>query len=416
MMPPFEMVTTRATGKAIRNPDGRAMRRMEREFEAAVGRALGTLRLELVRGIDADPGEMIRRLDDERITRPFQDAIARQVERVALAGAGFGREQVEREVFGVGRKNGSKAAEVGMWELANNAAAQWAVRYGYELVRGLLATTRDWLRLQVAEYVRNSETIGQLTARIREGSGFGADRARRIAVTEVTRAFARGNMESWRASGVIEGKEWRTNNDELVCPVCGPLAGRMVGLDESFATASGDIEGPPSHPGCRCWLVPAPVRSPAEVLREAFAAPERGIGITYNAYTGDVAREGLVFAPRKDTERALSGADSARLMAEFKRYWRDNGDLLRTRQGAEAGNHFGLWYNSGDGKYYFDVSVVQPRSAIRDVIRRADEADQKAFYDLGSGTEINTATAMSVLERMSDAPAEELLRALGIGD
>jgi SPP1 gp7 family putative phage head morphogenesis protein len=250
MMPPFA-ATTRSTGKAIRklDPDGRAMRRMEREFEAAVARALNALRLDLVRGLnDGNVGQLMGRLDDQAVARPFQDAIVRQLQAVAVAGSEFGREQVETYVFGT-----AKAAEIGAWELANNAAAEWAVSYGYNLVRGLLATTRDWLQVQIAEYVRNSETIGQLVAKIRQGSGFGEGRAHRIAVTEVTRAFAEGNRAAWRASGVIEGREWRTNNDELVCPVCGPLAGKVVGLNETFP---GGIQGPPAHVSCRCWIVP----------------------------------------------------------------------------------------------------------------------------------------------------------------
>lgn len=244
-MPPF------VTGKAIRklDPDGRAMRRMEREFETAVARALNALRLDLLRGLDDDNvSQLAARLDDERIARPFQDAIVGQLRRVAVAGSEFGRGQVEAFVFGT-----AKALEAGMWELANNAAAEWAMSYGYELVRGLLATTRDRLRAEVAEYIRNSETIGQLVARIRGDSGFSETRARTVAVTEVTRAFAEGNRAAWRASGVIERREWRTNNDELVCPVCGPLSGLVTGLDEPFA---GDVAGPPAHPRCRCWVVP----------------------------------------------------------------------------------------------------------------------------------------------------------------
>ena len=223
---------------------------MEREFQAVVERALNALRLDLVRGLaDENVGQLVARLDDEAVTRPFQDALVGQLRRVALAGSEFAREQVEQYVFGVRKA----AVEVGVWELANNAAAQWAMSYGYELVRGLLATTRDRLQAEVAEYIRNSETIGQLTARMRADSGFSAARARTIAVTEVTRAFAEGNRAAWRASGVIEKREWRTNNDELVCPVCGPLAGQVVGLDEEFGEG---IDGPPAHPRCRCWIVP----------------------------------------------------------------------------------------------------------------------------------------------------------------
>ena len=268
MMPPFAV---RATGATTRKAltkldlDGRAMRRMEREFQAAVERALGALRLDLVRGLnDGNVGQLTARLDDEAVTRPFQDAVVGQLRRVALAGSEFGQQQVEQFVFGTrkalspalsqGARGRKAAIEVGVWELANNAAAQWAMSYGYDLVRGLLATTRDRLQAEVAEYIRNSETIGQLTARIRQASGFADERARMIAVTEVTRAYAEGNRAAWRASGVIEAREWRTNADELVCPVCGPLAGRVVGLDEPFADG---VDGPPAHPRCRCWCVPA---------------------------------------------------------------------------------------------------------------------------------------------------------------
>ncbi len=246
-MPPFAVATT--TGKAIRklDPDGRQMRRMERDFEAAMSAALNRLRLDTVRDIGDDPQVMLIRLNDEAFTRPFQDAITQQLERVALAGADFGRQQVERDVFGV------KAIEVGMWDLANNAATQWALGYGYELVRGLLQTTRDWISAQIAEYVQNSMTIGQLVQKIKDGTGFSDERAIRVAVTEVTRAFAEGNMASWRASGVIQRRRWNTNNDELVCPVCGPLAGTVVGLDEAFA---GGVAAPPAHPRCRCWITP----------------------------------------------------------------------------------------------------------------------------------------------------------------
>lgn len=257
MMPPFALTATPpTTGKAIRkiDPDGRQMRRMEREFQAAVGRALNALRLDLVRGLnDGNVGQLAARLDDDAVTRPFQDAIVGQLQRVAVAGADFGREQVETYVFGT-----RKALEVGMWELANNAAAQWAMGYGYELVRGLLDTTRDRLQAEVAEYIRNSETIGQLTARIRSASGFSEERARMIAVTEVTRAFYQGSLASWRASEVIEKKQWNTNNDEIVagCPICAPMNGKVTALDEEWEHPERGPVSIPAHPRCRCWIVP----------------------------------------------------------------------------------------------------------------------------------------------------------------
>lgn len=140
------------------------------------------------------------------------------------------------------------------WELANGAAEDWARRYGYDLVSRLVGTTRRRLASEVAEWTRNSETINQLAQRL---SGlFDARRARTIAVTEVTRAYAEGNQAAWRESKVINGKRWNTANDELVCPICGPLNGRVVPLESGFD----NIDNPPAHPNCRCWITPEVIR------------------------------------------------------------------------------------------------------------------------------------------------------------
>lgn len=252
MMPPFE-TTSNSAGKATRKLDPDAeMRRLEPGFQRGVMRALTTLRRRLVADVGEDATVILSRLNDSEFTRPFHDAIVRELQTAAEAGAEFGREQIETMVFGTGK---AATVEVGMWELANNAAAQWALQYGYELVRQLLETTRDRLQVEIAEYIRNSETMGELTARIQAGSGFSEQRARRIAVTEVTRAFARGSLESWLASGVTEGKRWNTNNDELVCPTCGPLNRQAVAIDAEF---DGGLMSPPAHVNCRCWITPVP--------------------------------------------------------------------------------------------------------------------------------------------------------------
>ena len=68
-----------------------------------------------------------------------------------------------------------------------------------------------------------------------------------IAVTEITRAAAEGvklTQETLRSSGLSFERIWRTANDELVCPVCGPLNGKPE-------REWGGVE-PPAHPNCRC--------------------------------------------------------------------------------------------------------------------------------------------------------------------
>ena len=246
------MTLMRPFVKATRDrfdPDGREMRRMEREVEAAIARALDKLRRATMQGVtDDNVQDMVTRLSDPAITRPFQDVVVDQLQRIALAGSEFARDTVEREVFGV-----RKDVSVGMWELANTAAAQWAISWGQSLVGMILATTTERIQAEIAADSMNSQTIGQLTEKVRWGYVYSEERARAIAITEVTRAYAEGNRAAWRASGVIQKRRWNTNNDEKVCPICRPLNGVVVGLDEKFP---GEIDGPPGHSRCRCWVTP----------------------------------------------------------------------------------------------------------------------------------------------------------------
>ena len=76
---------------------------------------------------------------------------------------------------------------------------------------------------------------------------FGKGRAGRIAVTEVTRLYAEGNLAAYASAGVEE-VEWRTVNDAAVDPICEALDGQR------WAVGTG--ESPPAHPNCRCWLAP----------------------------------------------------------------------------------------------------------------------------------------------------------------
>ena len=146
------------------------------------------------------------------------------------------------------------------WELANTTAAEWARLYGAELVNNITGTTLTRLQTEIASFIANAETMPELIARLEPL--FGQVRAELIASTEVTRAFAEGNLAAWRESGVTEGKEWRTNNDEIVaqCPICFPMNGVVAKLDEPFQHPTrGPLEGPPAHPRCRCWIVPVVV-------------------------------------------------------------------------------------------------------------------------------------------------------------
>lgn len=134
------------------------------------------------------------------------------------------------------------------WTLVNQAAINWASSYTFDLVTGIDKTSQELLRKSVSDYFGSQMTIGDLERRLT--GTFGPVRAEMIAVTEVTRASVQGELalvaEIEKNNNVKMIPIWNTNNDELVCPVCGPINGKQQG--------DGWHVPPPAHPRCRCWL------------------------------------------------------------------------------------------------------------------------------------------------------------------
>lgn len=260
---PTQTLTTGETTKATRpspgrniNPSGRMMRAIERDSEARIAQALDKLRRDLLRGVTpinvtALPDKLAR----QEVLQPFLDAMTAVIRDISLSGADWGREQVERLFYGTEKRVDIPEAIAFVWDVVNENAVQWARSHAARLVTGITEVTRRRLRKEIAEFVQNTETINQLAKRIKAADGaFGARRAKTIAVTEVTRAFAEGNRIAWAKSEVVEARRWNTNVDERVCPICGPLHNVVVGLDESFPGV--DDDAPPAHPNCRCWTTP----------------------------------------------------------------------------------------------------------------------------------------------------------------
>lgn len=138
------------------------------------------------------------------------------------------------------------------WDMINTEAAEWASEFTGELVTKINDTLKQSVRVNVRNWIEAQEDLPALTTRMTKI--FDAPwRAKMIAVTETTRAFAEANDKAWQASRVVEKKEWCTAADEMVCPICEPLHGLQRNLGKSFP---GGINNPPAHPNCRCWLVP----------------------------------------------------------------------------------------------------------------------------------------------------------------
>jgi SPP1 gp7 family putative phage head morphogenesis protein len=137
------------------------------------------------------------------------------------------------------------------WTLANTAARDWAARYSSELIQGIDQTNIRMTQQAVARWIENGEPLEALINDL--APVYGRQRAQLIASTEVTRSFAEANRIGYLESGVVNQLEWRTAEDERVCPICGPLNGQRQ------PSRSPNFDGvgiPPAHPRCRCWLVP----------------------------------------------------------------------------------------------------------------------------------------------------------------
>lgn len=143
------------------------------------------------------------------------------------------------------------------WTGTNTDAAKWAQAHAGDLVKRISKTTRDRINAAVKTYVDSAQTFGELQ-RALTGIVKSPQRAATIAQTEITRSFAKGNALAWQQSGIVQGKRWQTNNDEIVCPICRPLNNKVIGLEDTFGDSVFDepMTEPPAHPNCRCWVVP----------------------------------------------------------------------------------------------------------------------------------------------------------------
>jgi SPP1 gp7 family putative phage head morphogenesis protein len=145
--------------------------------------------------------------------------------------------------------------------LTNVEAAVWARRYAFDLIKDIDTSTAEVIRSGVRNFIDNPEYTMKDLFELLEPE-FGRARAERIATTEVTRAYAQGQQmagdtlkEQFPDVKVVD--TWFTNNDDLVCPLCGPLDGEEREHGELFYAVEDDQyeDGyPPRHPNCRCWI------------------------------------------------------------------------------------------------------------------------------------------------------------------
>lgn len=201
-------------------------------------------------------------------TRQAAEALAKRIEHpiVTTFGAGYSNAAVD-----LGKLEGANTGALGVGLIDNQYATAYARSYVPKLAREITASTRDLLRSAIEEHVNSGLPLDTLTSKIRgvltDLSKHGAER---IARTESLRAFARGNIDAMKASGVATGWKWQTSSDP--CPFCEATAalvnakaggwgfGTPVhGLGSEIIAGGGKmlvdflpIDQPPLHPNCYC--------------------------------------------------------------------------------------------------------------------------------------------------------------------
>lgn len=114
--------------------------------------------------------------------------------------------------------------------------------------------TREMLRGVVSDAFEGPMTRDEMIARLQDEFAFSPSRAETIARTEISQALIQGNLESWKASGVVDGKEWVLGSEHDVDDECDDAA--AAGVIPIDATFPGGFDGPPAHPRCVCDVLP----------------------------------------------------------------------------------------------------------------------------------------------------------------
>ena len=201
--------------------------------------------------------EVVRRLDGKAEKREYLDwtfLVKPTQKRLAEVGSRAAQ----------GALGQLRITDEGIVQQADEAAADYAEDRAAELVGmkwldgrlvenptaayAITDATRDAINDLVSTAVSEGWAPRRLASAIEEAAVFSDARADMVARTELAFAHSNGNFEGWKASGVVEGKQWLVAGAPCEDCVANEAAG-VIGLEDEFP--SGDAM-PPAHPNCEC--------------------------------------------------------------------------------------------------------------------------------------------------------------------
>ena len=135
----------------------------------------------------------------------------------------------------VGAQGETIAADFGIdFSLSNPLVLDWLAGYSFKFADKLVdVSTTDLMKL-----FQQAQDEGWGIPQMQDSlqglyDGWDRLRAEMIARTETIRSSNAGARMAYRAAGVKE-IEWHTAEDERVCPFCGEMHGKVVGIEELF--------------------------------------------------------------------------------------------------------------------------------------------------------------------------------------
>ncbi|HMO86808.1 MAG TPA: phage minor head protein, partial [Lacipirellulaceae bacterium] len=210
----------------------------------------------LVKTVDATEERRIRRAVRNYLAAQYE-AAAQQVEDEAKAATdplddGGEIDALMRRYYpGIlerawGEQNGAIGVDL-VWDLENPRVQETLDELALQ-VRRVADTTREQIAALVGRQAAEGWSVEQLAREIRQlGEVESRERSLLIARTESASAYSKGSILQWRASGIVDAKQWFVGTKP--CAFCQGLADKVVPLDEEF---SAGIQHPPAHPACTC--------------------------------------------------------------------------------------------------------------------------------------------------------------------
>ncbi len=187
-------------------------------------------------------------------TAAILEAVTRDGQAVALAQIGV-EANVSTDLMNdlaVQYAEARAADLVGMRNIGSKEMPEWVVNPDAEWP--ITESTRRMIRSDVEKAMAEGWSNDRLADALEESNAFSESRAEMIARTETAFADVEGNMQAYRESGVVEGKEWILGSEHDDDDDCNTNAeAGVIGLDDTFP--SGD-DAPPNHPNCVCDVLP----------------------------------------------------------------------------------------------------------------------------------------------------------------